>query len=197
MLEQKADFPQHPSSLAGPTSARGGKVVTFIDDQQVPRCVSKDLPAAVVASNLRCREKLLQDIRHSQVVHRRDDAWKRLPRVCVDPHTATKLECRVRVDDLEVQVELACQFDLPLPLQHRRAHHKNSTNTATEQKLFENETCLNRLSETDAISKKETDSWHRQCTDHRLKLVRMNLDRRVPVAEDRFVLDVFRLSKAI
>ena len=39
MLEEEADFPQHPRPLAGPAAALRGEVVALVHDQQVPRGV--------------------------------------------------------------------------------------------------------------------------------------------------------------
>jgi hypothetical protein len=197
MLEQEADLAQHPGSLAGPASAGRREVVAFIDDQQIPRCVSQYLPVAILAADLRRLQELLQNIRQTQVVHRRDDAREGFPRVRVDPHAAAELERRIRVDDLEIQVEFSSEFDLPLPLKHGGTEDQHAANPATEQKFFQDQPRLDGLSEPDAIGQQQADSQHAQGTDHRLELVRMNLDRRVPDAQQGLVPDVVRLAQTV
>ena len=46
-------------------------------------------------------------------------------------------------------------------------------------------------------AKQQADPRHGEGTDHRLKLVRMHLNRRVPHAEDRLVADVVRLPQPV
>ena len=92
--------------------------MAFVRDQQIPRCVRGDpLPASIgFWPGPRGLQKLLKHVGHSQVVHRRDDPGKRLPRIRVNPHAAAKLEGRVGVDDLKTEVEFPPKLHPPLPL---------------------------------------------------------------------------------
>jgi hypothetical protein len=122
---------------------------------------------------------------------------KRPPRVGVDAEATTHLERRVGVDDLEVEVELPPKLDLPLPLEHRRAEDQDATDAATEQKLFEHEAGLHGLAEANAIGEQETHTGHRQRTQHRFKLIVVDLDGRVPDAEKRFVVERLGVTQTV
>ena len=199
VLEEEADLPQHPGPLAGPAAALRGEVVALVHDQQVPRSVGR----RAIAVRLGIRpgpgrlEELLQHVGHPQVVHRRDDAGEGFPGVRVDPQAAAKLEGRVRVDDLEVEVELAAQLVLPLPLEHRRAEDEDAADAPPQEQFFEDQPGLDRLAQADAIGQEQADTGHRQGLEHRLKLVGVDLDGRVPDAQERLVLDVLALPEPV
>ena len=84
-------------------------------------------------------EELPQHVGHPQVVHRRDDAGKGFPGVGVDPQAAAKLEGRVGVDDLEVEVELAAKLVLPLPLEHGRAEDEDAADPPSQEQFFQDQ----------------------------------------------------------
>ena len=64
----------------------GAKWWHFVHDQQIPRGVGRRAVAIGlgIGTGTGCLKELLQHVGHSQVVHRRDDAWECLPRVRVD-----------------------------------------------------------------------------------------------------------------
>jgi hypothetical protein len=132
----------------------------------------------------------LQHLGHPQVVHRRV-AGECFPGVGVDPQAAAKLEGRVGVDDLEIEVEFAPKLVLPLPLEHGRAEDKDAPDAPAQQQFFENQAGLDRFAEADPIGQEQADTGHGQGLQHRLKLVGVHLVGRVPDAEQRLVLDPF------
>ena len=134
-------------------------------------------------------EELLQHVGHPQVVHRRDDAGERFPGVRVDPQAAAKLEGRVGVDDLEIEVELAAKLVLPLPLKHGRAEDQDAPDSPPQEQFFQDQARLDRFAEAHAIGQEQADTGHGQRPEHRLQLVGVDLDGRVPDAEQRLVLD--------
>ena len=166
---------------------------------KIPRGVG-DVPAAVrlgVRPGPGRLEELLQHVGHPQVVHRRDDAGERLPGVGVDPQAAAKLEGRVGVDDLEVEVELAAKLVLPLPLEHGRAEDEDAPDAPPQEQFFEDQAGLDRLAEADAVGQEQADTGHRQGPQDRLQLVGVDLDGRVPDAEERLVLDALGLPQPV
>jgi len=64
----------------------------LVHNQQIPRGVRRDSAIRSDLIHARPLEKLLKHVGHPQVIHRRDDARKRLPRIRVDPESPTKLE---------------------------------------------------------------------------------------------------------
>ena len=156
-----------------------------------------------IAARLRVRtgpgrlEELPQHVGHPEVVHRRDDAGEGFPGVRVDPQAAAKLERRVRVDDLEVEVELPAQFVLPLPLEHRRADDEDAADAAAQEQFFEDQPRLDRLAQPHPVGEEQADSGHRQGLEDGLQLVGVDLDGRVPDPEERLVLDALALTEPV
>ena len=83
----------------------------------------------------------------------------------------------------EVEVELPPQLVLPLPLEHRRADDQDAADAPSQQQFFEHQPGLDRLAQADAIRQQQADTGHRQGLEHRLKLVGVDLDGRVPDAQ--------------
>ena len=153
MLEQEADFPQHSGTLACTPAALRGEVMALVHDQQVPRGVGHRAAIGFgIGADAGCLKELLQHVGHSQVIHRRDDSWKCLPRVRVDAHATAKLEGGVGVDDLEIQVELPPHFVLPLPLEHGRADDEDSADSSSQQEFLRDQPALDRLAQAHAIA---------------------------------------------
>ena len=140
---------------------------------------------------------MLQHVGHSQIVHRRDDPWISLPRIRVDAQATAKLECGIGVNDLEIEIELPLHFVLPLPLEHGRADDEDATDSSPQKKFFGNQPALDRLAQAHAIGQQQADARHLQGPEDRLQLVGVNLDGRVPDAEQRLVLDAIALSQPV
>ena len=102
-----------------------------------------------------------------------------------------------RVDDLEIEVELPPKLVLPLPLEHGRAEDEDAADSPSQEQFFEHQPRLDRLAEAHAIGQQQADTGHRQGLEHRLQLVGVDLDGRVPDAQERLVLDVLALTQPV
>jgi len=56
---------------------------------------------------------------------------------------------------------------------------------------------LNRLSQAHGVGQQQADARHGQGSDYRLQLVRVNLDRRIPDAQQGFIFDPLRFPQSV
>ena len=154
------------------------------------------VPVGLRLSTRRLKE-LGQHVGHSQIVHRRDDAGERFPGVRVDAQAAAKLKGRFAVDDLEFEVELPAKLILPLALEHGRAEDQDAADSPPEEQFFKDEPRLDRLAEAHPVGQQQADPGHGQSLEHWLKLVGVHLDRRVPDAQKRLVLEIVALAETV
>ena len=107
-------------------------------------------------------EELLQHVGLTQVVVGRDDAAERAPRIRVHAEPAAQPLGFPAVHHLESERELLPELFLPLPAQRRRREDQDALDAAAEQKLGENQPCLDGLAEPDVIGDEQADARHAQ-----------------------------------
>ena len=88
-------------------------------------------------------------------------------------------------------------FVLPLPLKHGRADDQDSADSPPQEEFFQDQPALDRLAQAHAIGQQQADTGHGQGPNHRLQLVGVDLDCRVPDAQQRLVLDAFGFPQPV
>ena len=103
-----------------------------------------------------------------------------------NPAVAAKLANERGIDDVKLEAELFEHLILPFDLECRRADDQDAPSAVAQHEFAHNQAGLDRLPQPHVIRYQEADARHLHSSDHRIELIRFDLDAAIERRLDQF-----------